>query len=321
VYTWTMPDSMKETLERELAALRWNSKGSVSDLTTFIADARTVVSLRMISENSNLRRVLVDLVSETGPTDAVILYNLPMDPYTPPTPTDGKVSLNKSTSVAEAILMATGELSGTYAIGYRSETHYSNPWVHEGFARKGDGISALTAVDVVELHQDMSYQNIIPDLLGLVCIREGHDTEVQTTIVNSAAIADRLPDNVLTTLREKRFRIGAPTMWVDTSEVDLRRLRPIFEGKAIHLPVHWDDMVGVDEGANQALDMLKEVLREVEPVGVHLVDGMMLLFNNQKVVHGRTAYSDLRFDGDDRVVYRSYFARHLGRFDLDTRMI
>lgn len=312
---------MKKTLERELGDLRWNSQGSVSDLTTFIEDAKKVVSSRMITDNSVLRRALVDLASETGPTDAVVLYNLPMDPYIPPTPTDGKVTLDKPTSVAEAILVATGELSGTYTIGYRSETHYSNPWVHEGFARNGDGLSALTAVEEVELHQDMSYQKIIPDLLGLVCIREGYDTEVQTTIVNNDAIINRLSDDVLKILREKRFRIAAPTQWVDTTEVDLNGLRPILEKRTIHLPVHWDNMIGIDDGANQALGMLKKVLREVEPVGVHLVDGMMLLFNNQKVVHGRTVYTDLRFDGDDRVVYRSYFARHLGRFDLDTRMI
>jgi hypothetical protein len=56
--------------------------------------------------------------------------------------------------------------------------------------------------------------------------------------------------------------------------------------------------------------MLKEALHEVAPVGTHLEDGMMLLFNNQKAVHARTPYRQVRFDGSDRVIYRSY---QLGR--------
>lgn len=308
-------------MERKLGGLRWKSRDDLSSTKSFIKEAKMIVSSHMITENSFLQRVLFDLISETGSTDAVILYNLPMDAHIPPTPTGGKVTLDKSTQVAEAILMAIGELAGAYTIGYRSEKHYSNPWVHEGFPQQGDGVSALTTVDEVKFHQDMSYQNIIPDLLGLICLREGSDSQLQTTLVKSAAIADRLPDDALKILREKRFRIAAPSQWVDTNEVDSTGLRPLMEGKSLHLAVHWDNVIGVDDGAKQALLMLKKVLREVEPVGVHLVDGMMLLFNNQKVVHGRTPYSQLRFDGGDRVVYRSYFAKHLGRLDLETRII
>jgi L-asparagine oxygenase len=321
VFTWTIPDSMRHSLEVELGDLRWTPKDSISATKAFIEDAKKVVHSHIFPENSFLQRVLVDLVSDTGLIDAVILYNVPMDPYIPATPTDGKATLDKPTNVAEAILMAIGELAGTYTIGYRSEKHYSNPWVHEGFPRQGEGVSALTAVDEVSLHQDMSYQTTIPDLLGLVCLRGGNDSQVQTNLVNSAAIADRLPDDVVKTLRGKRFRIAAPSEWVDTTEVELNDVRPVLEGKSLHLPVHWDNMIGVDDGADQALAMLKKVLLEVEPVGVHLEDGMMMLFNNQKVVHGRTPYTQLRFDGGDRVVYRSYFARHLSRFDLETRII
>ena len=49
------------------------------------------------------------------------------------TTADGSTTLHKSTFVAEAMLLAIGELSGASVVGYASETQYSNPWVHEGF--------------------------------------------------------------------------------------------------------------------------------------------------------------------------------------------
>jgi len=319
VYSWTMPDSMRDTLGRELIGLKWETKDSIASTKEFIEQAKTVLS-KHLAGSELLEEMLIDLASETGSTDAVMLHNLPMDPYIPSTPTDGTVSLHKPTYVAEAILLAIGELAGTHVIGYRSEKEYSNPWVHEGFPRKGKG-SALTAPDGVPHHQDMSYQNVIPDLLGLICLREGQDTQVQTTILDTTVVADHLPSSIVSTLRQRRFRIAAPSQWADTKGVDLSSLRPILEGRSLHLPVDWKNMVGADEEASKALDSLKQALQEVEPVGVHLVDGMMVIFNNQKVVHSRTPYKTLKFDGTDRVVYRSYFAKNLGEVEQQTRMI
>jgi hypothetical protein len=80
-------------------------------------------------------------------------------------------------------------------------------------------------------------------------------------------------------------------------------------------------MKGADSEASEAIEMLKVVLRDADPVRVHLVDGMMLLFNNQKVVHSRTPYKQLKFDGTDRVVFRSYFSRQLTVQEQETGII
>ena len=48
----------------------------------------------------------------------------------------------------------------------------------------------------------------------------------------------------------------------------------------------------------------------------------MILFNNKKVVHGRTPYKNLKYDGrSDRVVIRSYFAKELNEGDMESRII
>jgi L-asparagine oxygenase len=315
-----MPDSTKNNLQKELLTIKWETKDSVPSTKEFIEQAKTIVS-KYLKGTELLDHVLPDLAKENGSTDAIILYNLPLDPYIPPTPSDGSVSLKKPTHVAEAILLAIGELGGTAkTVGYMSEKHYSNPWVHEGFPRKGK-VSALTNIDQVPHHQDMSYQTKIPDLLGLICLREGQDTEVQTTILDTTTLSRQLPTDVVSILRQKRFRIAAPTDWVDIDGVDLSILRPVLEGKSLHLPVSWENMIGIDNDATNALDTLRQTLKEIKPIGIHMVDGMMVIFNNQKVIHARTPYKQVKFDGTDRVVYRSYFAKDLGDVESETMMI
>jgi hypothetical protein len=38
-------------------------------------------------------------------------------------------------------------------------------------------------------------------------------------------------------------------------------------------------------------------------------------------VHARTPYRQVRFDGTDRVIYRSYFSKNLGQVEQETRII
>ena len=322
-----MSDATKHVLEHKLAQLQWDEKDSISHTKRFIQNAKDILS-PYIANDDHLRRILSDLVADGGPAsnsiDAIVFENLPMDPYVPPTPTDESVrSLHKPTYVAEAVLLAIGELAGTYTVGYTAETEYSNPWAHEGFPRPGPGGSALTSTTGINSHQDMSYQGVIPDLLGLICLREGNDPDVQTTLISIETLVQRLPEHVVSILHQDRFKITASAQWVDVRAVDnaIVKTRAILDGTSLHLPVHLENMVGVDPEASQAIESLRQVLWDAKPLGVHLRDGAMVLFNNQKVVHGRTPYQNLKFDGSDRVLIRSYFVKHLNQAEMESRML
>eukprot|EP00536_Pseudo-nitzschia_multiseries_P000048 jgi/Psemu1/156/gm1.156_g len=169
----------------------------------------------------------------------------------------------------------------------------------------------------------MSYHGIIPDLLGLICLREGDDPDLKTTLISVDKVIQHLPKQVVSTLRQDRFKITASTQWVDVGAmgVDTARTRAILDGSSLHLPVHWENMVGVDIEASQAIESLRTVIKGARPSGVHLRKGAMVLFNNQKVVHGRTPYQNLKYDGSDRVVIRSYFVKHLNEEEMDSRML
>jgi L-asparagine oxygenase len=180
--------------------------------------------------------------------------------------------------------------------------------------------SALTAVTELSYHQDMSYQDSPPDFLGLYCLREGHDTNVYTTLVDVREIIAQLPPDIVEILRQQRFHIQTSD-WVDASSIRVQQGRAILEGYSLHLPVHWENMVGLDEDAESALALLQEAIIAAKPHKVHFEPGMLVFFNNQRVVHGRTPYTDLRFDGGGRVVNRAYFRRELSLREEATRMI
>jgi L-asparagine oxygenase len=316
VAEWTMSPSVAFQITNELQSLHWDK--SLESLTTFMSDSKKIVSSHLQKED-HLWQMLKDLHNETSPTSAVVLKNLAIDPVIPKTPTDGSKSLQKQTFVAEAMLLSLGELSGAKVVGYSAEKEYSNPWVHEGFPRDGVG-SALTAPAELSYHQDMSYQESIPDILGLYCLREGHDTDVFTTLVDVREIIAQLPSDVVSILRQERFQIRTSD-WVDASSVQVQQGRAILDGFSLHLPVHWENMIGLDEDAKTALALLQEAIIAAEPHKVHFEPGMLVFFNNQRVVHGRTPYTDLRFDGGDRVLNRAYFRRELSPQEEVTRMI
>ena len=343
VRVFTLPDTLRLELEKEL--LRPKVAVDVTNLQSleaFIAQVKDIVRSHISTWDPNVLETLQSLAkpSTSGSAAAVLFRNLPLDPYVPPTPTDGSTTLQKPTFVAEAMLLAIGELSGASVVGYASETQYSNPWVHEGFPyprqqQQQGGVSitstaatgsALTMRKGMSHHQDMSYHPHPPDLLGLYCLREGHDKTLQTTIILNQDIVDRLPADALQILMEDRFQIHA-SAWVDgfdggregrsiimpiTSSTATTADNDAGGGKrdlSIALPVDWTNMVGLDEEATAALEALGSAINSAPQYPIHFVEGDMLLFNNRRVVHARSDYTDLRLDGGDRVVDRAYFRR------------
>jgi len=204
-----MPDAAKQTLERNLVELYWNNKDSAFDTKSFIQKAKDILTPYVTSDDDLLRK-LREFLEDGGPhstsIDAIVFENLPVDPYVPPTPTAKSVkSLNKPTYISEAMLMAMGELAETYTVGYKSETEYSNSWAHEGFPRPGTGGSALTSTAGMLNH----HQECPTDLLGLICLREGDNPNLKTTLISIENIIQLLPKHVVSILRQNRFKINA----------------------------------------------------------------------------------------------------------------
>ncbi len=317
IKTFTLPTDVRDALYAELALIDVNTS-DILDLLSFTQTSKAIAKRYLEDE---ILRSLRSLLDDDSTTTAILFKNMPMDPFVPPTPTDGSTSLGKSTYVAETMLVGLGELTSAKLVGYKTETQYSNPWIHEGYPRKGKG-SALTKASDLSFHQDMSYHNKAPDILGLFCLREGHDPQVKTELVNNSDILMLLPAATIQTLKEPRFLIKT-SGWVDSSWVtNEKQARPLVEDLAsIHLPVDWENMVGLDKEADDAIEMLKNAIADAPKHRIHLVQGDLLFFSNRRTIHSRTPYSDLRFDGGDRVLNRAYFLSDLTPEERRTRII
>jgi hypothetical protein len=113
---------------------------------------------------------------------------------------NGAVSLEKKTYVAEAMFVAFGELTFSLIVGYSSERKYFNPWIHEGFPQATPGGLALTKASDLSFHHDMSYHPEAPDILGLINLREGHDRQLRTELIDNREILETLPDTIVAML-------------------------------------------------------------------------------------------------------------------------
>ena len=70
-----------------------------------------------------------------------------------------------------------------------------------------------------------------------------------------------------------------------------------------------DLMVGIDAGAQAALDQLGAVVRD-RASSIVLEAGDLLVVDNERVVHGRTSFA-ARFDGTDRWLQRAFVVADL----------
>jgi L-asparagine oxygenase len=271
------------------------------------------IASKHLGENNTvmLRSKLADL---GGMTHAVLVRNLPQDPNVPFTPVDGSRSLEKKTFVAEAVSIGLASLAGGSLVSYPGEKQYSNSFFHEGFALK-EGGSAVNQKGTLPWHIDISYVPLsyAPDILVLYGVREGNDKEVKTKLLKATDVLRFVPSSVEQILRENRYKHKQPD-WIDTLKP---KAKPMIVGPSSN-PTILAAAAGNssafnpnDHEAKDALDVLYGAIKEAETYGlaaeVHLREGDVLLFDQKHLLHTRKAYSAPLFDGNDRVLLRSYY--------------
>mmetsp|Transcript_43087 Transcript_43087/g.63907 ORF Transcript_43087/g.63907 Transcript_43087/m.63907 type:complete len:302 (-) Transcript_43087:631-1536(-) len=257
----------------------------------------------------------------TGEETAVLIKGLPVDRIIHETPTDGSRSMKKKGQVIEALLIALGQsLTGGMPIGYSFEKGYSDPFIHEGFVREGG--SALTVGTALAFHADMGYlrqPSLVPNFLGLFGVREGLDRKVTTEILDNRDILRFVPAETQKALRQPHFIIRIPQgVPIGKTNKNQSRIRPLLTGSAstptIALPPSEGNVFGVDKVGHRALKILREAIDQAKRFGfvhrVHLMPGDLLLFDNRRVLHSRSAVRNkeaLLPHPDGRVIFRAYF--------------
>lgn len=265
----------------------------------FLIDARDISTVIYTHLNDTIDR----FKSGTG-QPYLLIKGLPIDPQLPRTPLT-VIASEKTTYASEALLMGMNlSLGQPFSYKYEKEGQCvhnicPNPAHEQSLSNMGSRVT-------FGFHMEMAFHKIKPDYLILICLKEDHERQCLTTMVDmEAAIAETHPET-LKILREPLFKIDVPASYQrEDWEPDWQ---PMIHGNTIvmaeHCKIHFKT-----PAAESALNELRSTLDKIGS-GVHLEPGDLLVLDNRRIMHGRSIFTP-RYDGDDRWLQRSYSHRDL----------
>lgn len=264
-------------------------------------------------------QAILDFGRHADTPGVALVRNLPVDPRLPDTPVDGGPSTEKTTFVAECVLLGVSQLLGE-PMGVSTEKN--GRLVHD-VVPVSTGASTQTNQSshvFLNFHNDIihdgtgRYDVSNPDFLVLNCLRQDPGGEAVTCYADARDISRRLDPRVLATLREPVFRLNAPGSYVRDvaggAEVFSDPV-PVISGPdwAPEITVSANGVRGLTTAAEHALAQLQEACRGVAHE-IALRPGTALLINNRKGLHARSQFT-ARHDGRDRWLQRTYLRRNL----------
>ncbi|MFJ9041627.1 TauD/TfdA family dioxygenase [Streptomyces sp. NPDC102406] len=306
-----LPDAVRDALAERLAAL--------PDPNIDI-DRSTAKLLQIFATlPTELLQQILDFGRHVDTPGVALVSNLPVDAVLPDTPSDGGPSTDKTSFVAEGVLLG---LSGLLGEPMGVLTEKAGQLIHDVVPVPGGSKTQTNQGSEVFLnfHSDIMHDVIgrydvaNPDFLVLSCLRADHEGIAGTFYADARDISAALPPATLETLRSPLFRLNAPGSYVrdvaDGQEV-LSDPVPMISGHTSYpeIAISANGVQPLTSGAREALDTLQEVCGQVAH-SVRLRPGQALLINNRKGVHARSTFT-ARYDGQDRWLQRTYVRRSL----------
>ena len=156
----------------------------------------------------------------------------------------------------------------------------------------------------LQFHTETAFHRQRPRTLLLLCLRG--DPTAATTLCCIDDVVDALAPEVRQALHEPRFRTRVDESFGGTPTGPLSNPAPVLSGEWEHPAMVFDAalMVGTDPAATAALEVLGETVAALH-TSVVLEPGDLLVIDNSRCVHGRTAFVP-RFDGTDRWLQRTF---------------
>lgn len=235
---------------------------------------------------------------------ALVLENLPVDPHLPPIPSNGLRPADKeavSEAVITGILCQWGELLSFVNEKGGSPIHEVTPipgmeQVQSNAGRVKFGFHSDNAF----LPSWFKQQGIL--LYGLVNEATG------TTVVTADQILQAAPAELAALLARPIFRHACPASFALGSERALSAPCPILwrdDRGLMRVSAASSTIVPVTQEAALALELFRSLLDELSPARVVVRPGTALLFKDDRVLHGRDAFSGPRW------LQRAYFTDSL----------
>lgn len=233
----------------------------------------------------------------------LLIRGLPVDLDLPATPTDVTPELHEVCPIAHAALLGLVRLLGE-PFSYRDE--YGGELINHVLpTRTGmTTISSQGSRTLLPYHtEDAHLAPYLPDYIGLMCLRADPRRRARTCLASAKDIRPLLSPKAVEILSLPLFQVNSPTSFGGNTTKSLPI--PVLSGPP-HQPqivAEFTDMVSLTGAGEAALDELNIITRQVSKE-VELLEGDLLLFDNRRVLHGRTPFEPT-MDGTDRWCIRA----------------
>ena len=252
---------------------------------------------------------ILDHFSQIYENGFILFRNFPIE-YLGETPEKNTEHLGEKTQLAKIqgiLLHVLGEMIAFEAEG---DGHLFQDVVP---VKKMESLQTSIGSNIeLEIHTEQAFSELRPDFLSLACIRG--DPTAFTYILP----VSRIIDNIVENDKDSENSILWQPLWktgVDLSfkllgqeflEGDIRGPLAILNGtpEKPQLIFDQDLMTGITDEAQSKIEEIINIYYECR-IAHCLQPGEILIIDNRKVVHGRSAFSP-KYDGNDRFIIRAF---------------
>jgi L-asparagine oxygenase len=218
---------------------------------------------------------------------------------------------------AEAHLALVGSRLGDL-VGYLQEKN--GALFHDIVPERGqeNEQSAASSRTALALHTERCFHPHLPSHVLLLCLRPDPGGKAATEIASVRRMLPLVPARHRPTLFQPVFRTGIDYSFGNVAtEKANGPIMSVLHGdrKDPGLRYDLDLMVGLNDRAREALDAVKSAAQRV-CTGVPLAAGDLLIIDNRRAVHGRSAFT-AGYDGRDRWLKRAYLVSNLAAIGTD----
>jgi hypothetical protein len=296
----SIDEKARRRWQKAALALRYPDPSNVPDWRAFV-DASTAMARTCLPKHA--AEALDEFFHPDGP-DALLIENLPVDPELPPAPSDGRRPSAK-TAVSEAVIAGLIEGHATI-VSYSNEK--SGAPIHEIAPATGlEEVASSSGRVRFPCHTDVAFLAPRFSPRGLLLFGLRNENSAPTSILPLDRVLDSARPGLVASLEKPIFRHPAPASF----ELALSRVGPVIwrdaQG-ARGVAVQTHAVQPVNEEARAAIAELRELLAFLQPERVIVGPAAALLFKNDRVLHGRSAFRG------ERWLQRAYFTGRIGEF-------
>ena len=311
--TVNLPSHVSAELEKHFSNIRGSPYSKKTQL-QFLDAAKEICNLVLPEDiKLQLRRI-----RDPFHRGMMIIHGIPVDQSLCPTPTDGlePQAMDNARFIGEAAHLGLAAMINEV---YTLEIEKGHRLVQTVAPRidKIDFKGSVGSAANFDFHQEDRASPYCPEHIILSCLREDIKREATTVMTGFWDIVPYLvqPEHAetLAVLQDPTaFAIQLPMLFRQTGTTafsnEVKGPALFFDGSRPILCTNFNDMKGLTPRAVQALSTLHKWFTEAQS-SIKMRPGDVVILNNSQVVHTRTGTFEVRGDGTDRWLMRSFIHR------------